>query len=210
MSKLVLTADQVYALAYILKANYLDYFYISLSGRISDDKLWLGEVTKELVAKEILTEDFSGDTTIDPEVEALIKPIYFGKKESSLDINIFGEKEDHEGYRFHFLDDKITMTKMVEDGLEISYVSYDDIQKVISSVLPSHYSAESAKVDIELDTGKISRIFVVKNAEVEVKSNVATFIENDGVIYEEDVEDNIYSVSGADFADKLYKILTEV
>lgn len=209
MSKIVLTADQVYALAHILKANYLDYYYISLSGR-DNNPLWLGEITKELVSKGILTEDFSGDTTIDPEVEDLIKPLYFGSKESSLDINIFGNQENHEGYRFHFLDDKVTMTKLCEEGLEIKNVETEEIKKLTSSLLSSNYSAESSKVDIKFDTSKVSRIFIVKNAEVEVKNNVTTFVENDGVIYEEDTNDNIYSVSGADFADKLYKILAEV
>ena len=210
MSKLVLTADQIYALAYILKASYLDYHYISLASRDDNDKLWLSENTKQLVSQGILVEDFSGDTTIDPEVEALFKPVYFSTKESSLDISIFGEKEDNKGYRFHFLDDKITMTQTVDDGFEITEVGLEDIKKVISTILPSDYSANSAKADIVFDSEKITRLFVVKKTEVDVKNVINTFVETEGIIYEENTEDDIFSVSGSDFENKLYRILAEV
>lgn len=210
MSNLILTADQIYALAYILEAKCLDYYYISLAEKVKDNKVWLSENTKLLVSQGILVEDFSGDTTIDPEVEALVKPMYFGTKESSLDINIFGENEDNKGYRFHFLDDKITMVKTVEDGFEITDASLNEIKELVSKVLPTDYSADSGEADITLDVSKITRIFVAKNTEMNVKSFVATFVESDGVVYEEDASDKIYSISGGDFGEKLYKILTEV
>ena len=209
MSKLILTADQIYAMAYILKAKYLDYYYMSLANRDDSNKLWLSEITKQLVAQGTLVEDFSGDTTIDPEVEAIIRPLYFGTKESSLDIDIFGENEENKGYRFHFLDDKVTMTKLVEDGFEVTDASPDDIQKIVSSILPASYSAESKKAYIKFDAEKVSRVFIVKNTEVNAKSTIATFVETDGVVYEEDTDDIVYSVSGDDFKDKLCKILTE-
>lgn len=210
MSKLVLTAEQVYALAYILKAKYVDYYYISLANKVTDNKIWLSENTKQLVSQGVLVEDFSGATTIEPGIEELVKPLYFSTKESSLDINIFGDEEDNEGYRFHFLDGKITMTKAVEEGFEISEVTTKEIRELVDGILSSDYSAESAKADISLDVTKVSRVFVVKNTEMNVKSFVTTLVESEGVVYEEDTEDNIYSVSGKDFADKLYKILTEV
>ena len=210
MSNLILTADQIYALAYIVKAKCLDYYYISLAEKVKDNKVWLNENTKLLVSQGILLEDFSGDTTIEPEVEALVKPIYFGTKESSLDINIFGENEDNKGYRFHFLDDKITMVKTDENGFEITETSIEKIKEMVSKVLPSDYSADSGEKDITLDVSKISRVFVVKNTEMNVKSFVATFVESDGIVYEEDTSDKIYSISGGDFGEKLYKILTEV
>jgi hypothetical protein len=210
MNELVLTADQIYALAYILKAKYLDYYYIALANRINESDIWLSENTKRLVSQGILVEDFSGETTIDPDVEALIKPLYFSTKESSLDVNIFGDNEDNEGYRFHFLDGKVTMTKAVKEGFEISDVSVDDIRKIIIDLLPDSYSADSAKADISLDVSKVSRVFVVKNTEMNVKSYILTLVESDGVVYEEDPTDSLFSVSKTDFAEKLYKILTEV
>lgn len=211
MNKIVLTADQIYALAYILKANYLDYYYMSLASRRSEnDKLWLSENTKQLVSQGILVEDFSGDTTIDSDVEMLVKPIFFSTKESSLDIDIFGEQEDNKGYRFHFLDDKITMTETVEDGFEISEVGPEEIKRIVSSILPADYSAESVKAEIKLDAANVSRVFVVKNTELSVKSKVATLIESEGVVYEGTAEDGVCSVSGTDFTDKLIGILTEV
>lgn len=209
MNRLVLTADQIYALAYILKAKYLDYYYISRANRGNDNKLWLSEITKQLVSLGILVEDFSGDTTIDPDIETLVKPLYFGSKESSLDIDMFGDTEDNLGYRFHFGDGIITMTKTVEDGIEISEVSFEDIQRIVSKILPANYSAVSETVDIKLDSSRVTRVFIVKNTDISGKSLVSTLIETDGVVYEENSESEISSVSSSDFSDKLYKILTE-
>ena len=209
MSKLVLTADQIFALAYILKAKYLDYYYISLANRDGSNKLWLSEITKQLVSQGILTEDFSGDTTIEPEVETIVKPLFFGVKESSLDIDIFGENEENKGYRFHFLDGKITMTETVNGGFEITDVNCNAIREIINSILPNGYSVESAETNITFDVGNISRVFVVKNTELNNKSYIATFIESNDVIYEENINNIVYSVSEKDFKDKIYKIITE-
>lgn len=210
MSKLVLTADQIFALAFILKAKYLDYYYISQANRNDSDKLWLSEITKQLVSQGTLTEDFTGDTFLNPDFETLIKPLYFGTKESSLDVNIFGENEDNKGYRFHFLDDRITMTRAIKDGFEITDISYDEMRKMVASILPAGYSAETSKAFIKFDVDKVSRVFVVKNTVVDEKNVIATFVETEGVVYEEDTDSTVYSVSGKDFEEKLYKILTEV
>ncbi|MBP5418077.1 MAG: hypothetical protein J6Y58_11210 [Clostridiales bacterium] len=209
MDKLVLTADQIYALAYIMKAEYLDFYYITASTR-DDNTNWLFDVTNQLVSLEILDEDFSGNTTIKPEVEELVKPLYFGKKESSLDIDIFGEKESNNAYRFHFLDDKITMAKKVNNGYEFSEVKTDDIRNLVSSILPKDYEAESKKAYIKYDENVVSRVFVAKNTELDVKNLIATFVETDGVVYEENESNEIFSLSGEDFNEKLYSIMAEV
>ena len=209
MDKLVLTAEQILALAYKMEAKYLDYYYISLSD-CDDNNVWLIDVTNDLIADGKLVEDFSGNTTIGPELEELIRPLYFGTKESSLDIDIFGVDEDNREYRFHFLDNKITMAKKVKGGFEISDITSEGIRDIVSSILPSEYSAESEKAYIEYDKDNVSRIFVVKNTEINTKNTVATFVESDGVVYEEDTDNTIYSMSGEDFGEKLYKILAEV
>ena len=210
MNKLILSADQIYALAYILKAKYLDYYYISLASHGINHNLWLTSITKELVSKGVLTEDFSGETELVSDYDALVKPLYFGKKESSLDINVLGENESNVGYRFHFLDGNTIMTKLVDGMFEISEVSAEDIRKIVMSILPADYSALSAKTEISLDTNKITRVFVVKNAEIAVKSYVTTFVEMEGSVYEEDTENILYTVSGSDFINKINKAIVEV
>ena len=210
MNKLVLTADQIYALAYILKAKYLDYYYISQAKRVNDNELWLSECTKQLVSSGVLTEDFSGETSIDSDLEELLKPIYFSTKESSLDINILGDNEDNIGFRFHYSDDKTVMTKTVDEGIEISEVSTKDIKDLANGLLSSDYSTTSGKTDVELEVSMISRVFIAKNIELNVKSLNVVFIESNGVIYEQDSDNNVYTVSGNDFSDRIIKVLTEV
>ena len=60
------------------------------------------------------------------------------------------------------------------------------------------------------DSTKVSRIIVAKNTDLSVGSVVLTFVESDGVIYEEDIDDNVFSVSKDDFIEKLNRVLTEV
>ena len=210
MKSVVLTADQIYALAYVQKAKYLDYYYISLASQFNDNKIWLGDNIKTLVSQGIMVEDFSGDTAVDSEVENLISPLYCSTKESSLDIAIFADTEKNLGYRFHFSDGKITMAKTVEGGFEISEVSLDDIRTIVESLIPSDYSAASSVVDISIDASKVSRVFVVKNVEKDIKSVNTTLVEYDGVIYETDDDGTVHSVSKQDFADELISVLTEV
>lgn len=210
MKSVVLTADQIYALAYVQKAKYLDYYYISLASQFNDNKIWLGDNIKTLVSQGIMVEDFSGDTAVDSEVENLISPLYCSTKESSLDIAIFADTEKNLGYRFHFSDGKITMAKTVEGGFEISEVSLDDIKTIVESLIPSDYSAASSVVDISIDASKVSRVFVVKNVEKDIKSVNTTLVEYDGVIYETDDDGTVHSVSKQDFADELISVLTEV
>jgi len=208
MNKLILTADQIYAMAYIIDAKYLDYYYISLSNRENDKTLWRSEIKKKLVSEGVLVEDFSGDTTIPPDIEMLLKPLYFGTKESSIDILIFGENEDNLGYRFHYLDEMITMTRTVDSGLELSSVSMEGIKNIVSELLPSDYSAETKILDVHLDKDNISRVLVVKNIEKDVSSVTLTLIESEGVVYFEDSDNRILSISRTDFEDKLLAIIT--
>ena len=210
MSKLILTADQIYALAYILKAKYLDYYYISQAKRVNNNGLWLSECTKQLVSSGVLTEDFSGDTSIDSDLEELLKPIYFSTKESSLDINILGDNEDNIGFRFHYLGDKTVMTKTVDEGIEISDVSSVDIINIVNGLIAPDYSAITEKTDIELDISKISRVFVVKNIELNVSSQNVVFLESDGMIYEQNTDSDIFTVSYSDFTNRIIQVLTEV
>lgn len=209
MSKLILTADQIYALAYVIKAKYLDNYYISLSNRTDDNKLWLSEITSGLVSSGVLVEDFSGEISVDPAIDSIVRPIYFGGKESSLDINIFGESENNIGYRFHFYDGRITMTKTVDEGFEVTSVTADDIKTFVKSILDNSYSADSEQVEISFDKDNVSRLFVIKNTEVGVKNNVTSLVEYLDVVYEENSQNEVFSLSKIDFDNKLVSILTE-
>ena len=210
MSKLVLTADQIFALAYIMKARFLDHYYISLTNTGSDVKLWQAETQKQLVSIGLLAEDFSGNLLVIPELEDIIKPIYFGTKESTLDISIFGDHEGNAGYRFHFDDGVITMVKAIDDGFEVKRTNVDEIRRLIFDLISDDYNVNSEYVDMTFDADKITRVLVVKNAEVNVKNYTESFIESEGVIYSEDADNRVSSVSRTDFVERLFTILAEV
>lgn len=210
MSNLFLTADQIYALAYIMKADYLDHYYISLSNKGDDIKLWQNETQKQLVSDGILSEDFNGDITVNPDVVKIIEPIFFGVKESSLDLNFMGENEGFVGYRFHFKDNNVTMTKTIDNGFEISSVNKDDINSIVNKIIPKDYSVTTEAVTKTFDVDSISRVIVVKSAEVDVKNYVESFVESDGVLYREDSDNTVYSVSGEDLFERIFTTLAEV
>ena len=210
MEKLVLTANQIYTIAYIMKAHSIDAFYINRVDRPANDQLWLSENTKQLVSQGMLVEDFSGELNIDSDIENLLKPLFFSEKESSLEIITVGDNENNLTYRFHYSDTGIVMTKTVDGKFEMAYVASDDINHIVESILPSSYEAESTEVSIDFIKEKVSRFIIAKNINMGDGNQTSVFVEYDGLVYEGDTDNKLFTVSRKDFIKKITLILSEV
>ena len=104
----------------------------------------------------------------------------------------------------------VALVQTVEGGFEITEVSIADIKNIVDGLVSSDYSATSSVVDISIDSAKVSRVFVVKNVEKDIKSVNTTLVEYDGIIYQTDDDGAVHSVSKQDFTDELISVLTEV
>ncbi len=85
--EIILTPEELYYLGTLLQAKYIDYAYVAAMDDIGQNyKLFEKETGAALVSKGILLEDFSGNTEISEAAAGLLRPIFFGETETSIDI----------------------------------------------------------------------------------------------------------------------------
>ena len=191
-----INARELYVLGTILEAVYMDYAYVAAMGPIGDSyKLIESETKDSLIRKNYLSENFSGDLEVDDHVSALLHPVFRGIKESVLDICSVGEETVLNSYRFHFGDDGITMVHNIGDEFQVESIQFDDIEKIVEKIVPDCYEGSDVECKEVPDKSKVTRLIAVKLLKIDDRSIIKNFFEVEGVIYWEDDEDRIYSVS---------------
>ena len=206
-----LTARQLYYLGKLLKARYIDYSYVSAITDILDNfATYENEIIDELSQKGLLTEDFSGQITVDSDLQEMLDPIFNGGTETAIDVCIFGNNESLQMYRFHSSDGKIVQVKNSADHLEISYVDYETIRKTIEDIIPETYTGENSTQIKEFDPSRIHEVISIKNAIFNDSSITKTYVMMDEVLYEETSENVINPVSRTSFIEEAEGILVEV
>lgn len=112
-----LTPMEVYFLAKCMKAKYLDYSYFAaVPGMQKNYVLHEQEILENLEEREIIEEDFSGNTEVEEDVMALMEPVFFGPVESRLT----GKKT----YNIHIYNRMMTMAE--QDGDAITFYRTDE------------------------------------------------------------------------------------
>ncbi len=207
--EMILTPEELYYMGRFLQAKYIDYAYVAAMGDIGHNfAMFEKETGNSLVASGILTEDFAGNIEIDQKALAVLKPIFFGESETSLDICSISEKSSVSVCKFHFYDGAITMVTGFEGKLLIKAVDQTEIKALVEKVLPQDYSAQAGDV-IELTEKTVTRFIAVKSIFVGKKSVVKTYIEADGIFYREN-GDKIESVNREMFVCDVYGIVKGV
>ena len=206
-----LTARQLYYLGKLLDAKYIEYTYVSAVEQILDSfETYENEIRDELIAKGYLSEDFSGEITLNDDLKQVVSPLFFSAKEASIDVCQLGEDEDLQSYRIHVMDDKITLVENEEDHLKLENAGREDVEKIIDRILPEDYTDEKAPSISAFEAEKISEMITVKSADPETKCVTKTFVMTGGFLYEESTEDVISSVSKDKFIQDAQAILSEV
>ena len=182
--EIVLSPEELYYLGSILGAEYMDYAYIAaMSKQGKSEELFANEAKASLVETGILTEDFGGNLEVESETLALVKPIFFGKTETSVDVYINGEDADMDVYKFHFLDGDITMVTEADGQLMIRAVTPGQIEELANSLLPEGYKNTDKTVVSNLDEKTVTRVIVAKSIKIDEISVVNTYLESDHIIY---------------------------
>ena len=206
--ELLLSPRELYCLGGVLDAKYIDYAYIAALDDIGQDfKLFQKETLASLSAKGIIMEDFGGNMEMNEEYVSLLKPIFFGSIETSLDICIISDQVTVEVYKFHFYQDRITMVKAQGEELLVKTVTPDQINEIVKALVPEDYSAPSGDTIKGFENEKVTRFFAAKNIKVGVISSVRTFIEADGVLCTEKEEEILISLSADDFVSAVFDIV---
>lgn len=207
--ELLITPEELYYLGGYLQAKYIDYAYIAAMDDIgSAYALFERETKASLVASGVLMEDFSGNTEIDPLALDILKPVFFGEVETSLDVCQLGEKPYVDVYKYHHYDGAITLVTGKDGKLLIKAVDSLMVKESVNKLIPEDYSVSTEAAE-SIDKKKITRLMAVKRSEVGGAATVETYIESDGVIYRE-ADSGIEKVSREDFTESVYDILKGV
>lgn len=186
-----ITPVELYFLGALLHANQIDYTYIAAMENIQDNyELHYKEAIAHLVSLGIVDEDFSGELSVCDEVKDILYPLFFGEKESSVDVCWIAEPSHVDVYKFHFLDDRITLVSgegnyLVIKGIDIIYLT----DFVYSLFTKETDATESIDIN-DFNYDSITRLIAVKNT---VESLVRIYYDTDDAIF---VENEINKVSG--------------
>lgn len=117
-----LSPMELFFCAKIMDAKYLDYDYFRRIPDIQKQYL-LNETTtlEQLDEKGIIELDFDGNATIVSEYAHYLKPVFFGKKESRLDV------KDKPSRRFHIYHNRIIMSLITEEQITFFRATDEDL-----------------------------------------------------------------------------------
>lgn len=204
--EIVISPEELYFLGTVLQAKYIDYAYVAAMDDIGQNyAMFESETRASLVKAGILSEDFGGNIELDEEVRALLSPIFFGETETSIDVCVLGNPSYVTVFKFHFLDDAVTMVTGSEKKLIVKAIDRLTIQELVGALLPEEYACTESTQIPEINQEKVTRFVAVKSASAGGQSSVKTFIEMDGVFYCED-GDVIESMTRDMFVSNAYTI----
>lgn len=125
--KCELTPMELFFCTRVMKAKYLDYDYFRRTPDVQKQYLLHEQETLEQLEKEgILELDFDGNAVADPGYEELLKPVFFGEKESRLDV------EDKPSRRFHIHEGKIVMSLIGEEKITFCEVTEEEMASYLN------------------------------------------------------------------------------
>lgn len=200
--EVILSPEELYALGTRLQARYIDYAYVAAMEDIGQNyPLFERETGAALVKRGILEEDFSGTVTISAEVEGLLRPVFFGELETSIDICTFGKPNTVRVMKFHFHDEAITMVVGQEGKLLLRQIDRLGIEKLVEELLPADYDCAVEEVaDVPRDG--LTRYFAFKCTQVGERAEVKTYVESNGVLYHERSAGRVETVPRKSFLDE--------
>lgn len=159
--KCELTPTELYFCAGLMNAKYLDYAYIQAMPDIQKQyTLHKQEALEKLEEKGLIEMDFDGRVIVDQEFEKLLRPVFFGEKESRLDM------VGHPSIRFHMNDGEIIMSVMKGGLIELTEITDYEIYELL----------EEDQVEIHLSdihVGKKSGIFTSEDMKDEADKKMA-------------------------------------
>lgn len=180
---LLLSPGELYYLGWLLKAEYIDYAYMAaVPGTGGNFRLFAKEASAALAAKGILQEDFSGNFELDPTAARLLRPIFFGGREMTVDLCRLDGDRAVTAYKFHFLGDLAVMVNCQGEKLMISQTGSQDIMEAVAGLLPQEREQEAA----ELSPEDVSWILAVKSVCLGGGAERALFVmDAGGALYRE-------------------------
>lgn len=207
--EIILSPEQLYYMGRLMQAQYIDYAYVAaMPGIDGNFALFEAEAKAALVASGVLVEDFGGNVEIDPAVLSVLRPVFFGETETTVELIDVVNNGVVTSYRFHFHDGATTQVTARGGKFVVSAADDAAVRAAVEGIVPAAYTAEPQTVET-VDGDKVSRAVSFKRVRVGATPAVLTYIEADGTWYSEQ-DGVIHSVTRDAFIADAYDVVKGV
>lgn len=128
--------EELYFLGELMQAQYINYEYIAAMPDIS--QAYAAEKTnaiRNLGERGLVSESLRGGIRVSPDLQTLLRPVFFSKTENSLRILTLKPEHALEILRFHVLDGSVTMMQMTQKQMKLTAVTEEDIRTILQTKL---------------------------------------------------------------------------
>lgn len=205
---LVISPEELYYLGRLLKAEYIDYAYIAAMRDIGGNfRLFSKESAAALTQRALLREDFSGNLEPDDDALRLLRPIFFGAAEMTVDLCMLQEEKPVSACKFHFQGDSAVMVHPQEEKLLIAETGRKEIMETIGGLVPKgEHSAKDG-----LSPAQAAGILVLKSVSLDGNAKRLAFaLDAGGGLYREAGEDKLEAVTREEVLAAAEKMLEEM
>ncbi len=206
-NEISITADELFFLGKLMNAKYIDYAYIVCMNDSADDFNIREKAVKQgLIKKELVFESFSGKTDVDESLTEILLPVFYGKKETSLNICTIQEQAKADIFKFHFFNDNITLVRAENGVLTLRGIRQDDIKNIISDVFPEGCGFSDGTVSEITGIENVSTVMSAKRTVLDEGSDIYVFMRSDGIWYMDKGHNTFESIGRTEFIELITKL----
>lgn len=204
---MLLSPEELYYLGWLMKEEYIDYAYVAAAQGLGGNfRLFTKMASAALAKKGILQEDFSGELELDFSAARLLRPIFFGGSELTVDLCKLTGDRAVTAYKFHFFGELAVMVHCQADTLAVSETDSQGILETVAGLLPQG-QAQGAAV---LSTDNLTQALAVKSVCLGRAASRAMFlVDANGAIFREGPEGRAESLQAGDVLAEAKKMLEE-
>lgn len=178
---LTLTPEQLFILGTLMNAKHINYDYIASLGEIRRNYNRVRRNCLDTLAQAgVLRERLSGEVSVRPVPKALLSNLFFGKKESSLEIFTLGRVPVHTTSRFHWLDSAVTRVDVESGKLTLSQSSAAQIEALVAELVGG---TETPLPAAGIQPEAVTRLITAKRAVIGKGSSGIVLFEQPGGLY---------------------------
>ena len=203
--EIILSPEKLYFLGTLMNAKYIDYSYIASMREIQRNyEIVKSKCMLDLSREGLIREKLSGEIIIRPQVECLLKNIFFGTLETTLDVITIGDHANRSTYNFHYLNGTITMVTYNQDALTVVSTTEVEQEKLIHTIVGRHITS---KQFLELVKEDVTKVIIAKRAMVGTGSTELLLLEQDKGLYTLDSFNKLINISDEKAVEKLLAML---
>jgi hypothetical protein len=190
--KLILTPEQLYFLGAVMEAESINYDYIAAMGEVQRNYSRAQRKSMDDLARAgLLRMRLGGEAVLRPAVEKLLHPVFFGRKESSLEIFRLGKEKIHDIFRFHWSQSAVTQVQQTKDRLILNACGPEQLEALVAEQV---CGTERPMRLEQLFEENVTRILAAKRATVGEGSTGVVLFEVFGGLYSMDENEKLHAI----------------